>query len=55
MESWNINHIQRWFPHLQDWWDDRYLRGAVSGLGLANVYIACGEVIRLIRRPRGVR
>jgi len=55
MDSWNINHLQRWFPRLQNWWEDPYLRGAVSGLGLANVYIACGEVIRLIRRPRGGR
>ena len=52
MDSWDINHVQRWFPRLQDLWEDRYLRGAVSGLGLVNVYIACGEVIRLIRRPR---
>ena len=55
MDSWNINHFQRWVPRLQDLWEDLYLRGAVSGLGLVNVYIACGEVIRLIRRPGGVR
>ncbi len=52
MDSWDINHFQRWFPRLQDLWENTYLRGAVSGLGLVNVYIACGEVIRLIRRPR---
>jgi hypothetical protein len=52
MDAWNINHFQRWFPRLQDLWEDRYLRGAVSGLGLVNIYIACGEVLRLIRRPR---
>ncbi len=52
MDSWDINHFQRWFPRLQDLWENPYLRGAVSGLGLVNVYIACGEVIRLIRRPR---
>jgi hypothetical protein len=52
MDSWDINHFQRWFPRLQDFWEDPYLRGAVSGLGLVNVYIACAEVIRLIRRPR---
>jgi hypothetical protein len=50
MDSWNVNHFQRWLPRLQDWWEDPYLRGAVSGLGLVNVYIACGEVIRVIRR-----
>lgn len=50
MDSWNVNHVQTWLPPLQDLWEDRYLRGAVSGLGLVNVYIACREVIRL--RPR---
>jgi len=55
MDSWNINHFQRWVPLLQDLWEDPYLRGAVSGLGLVNVYIACGVVIGLIRRPGGVR
>ena len=52
MDSWDINHIQSLFPRLQDLWENPYLRGAVSGLGLVNVYIACAEVIRLIRRPR---
>lgn len=50
MDAWNVNHFRIWFPSLQDWWEDLYLRGAVSGLGLVNVYIACTEVIRLIRR-----
>jgi len=55
MDSWTVNHLQTWFPRLQDLWGDPYLRGAVSGLGLVNVYIAGGEVIRLIRGPRGMR
>ena len=50
MDSWDINHLQRWSPRLEDWWRDPYLRGAVSGLGLVNVYIACREAFRLIRR-----
>jgi len=53
MDSWNVNHFQSWFPRLRDLWEDPYLRGAVSGLGLVNVYIAGGEVIRLLRRPKG--
>jgi hypothetical protein len=50
MDSWDVNHLQGWFPRLQNSWEDPYLRGAVSGLGLANIYIACWEVVRLIRR-----
>jgi hypothetical protein len=52
MDAWNLNHFQRWFPRLEDLWEDPYLRGAVSGLGLVNVYIAGGEVLRLIRRHK---
>jgi hypothetical protein len=55
MDSWNVNHFPSWFPRLQDLWEDPFLRGAVSGLGLVNVYIAGGEVIRVIRRPGGMR
>jgi hypothetical protein len=30
-------------------WDNMYLRGAVSGLGLANLYISFVELFRLER------
>src|SRR5689334_22424665 len=33
-DSWSLNHFQEYFPSLQDFWDDPYLKGAVSGLGL---------------------
>jgi len=42
-----------WFP--ADWrlfWDNTYLRGAISGLGLVNVYISLLEVFRLRRFAR---
>ena len=31
-------------------WNNAYLRGAVSGLGIANVWIAIVEIFRLFRR-----
>jgi hypothetical protein len=37
---------------LTDRWDDPYLRGAVSGLGLANLMIAASQVSRLLRENR---
>lgn len=50
------------FPWATDWrlnffsnlpmWNSPYFRGAVSGLGLLNIYISLSEVIRLKRRPR---
>jgi hypothetical protein len=56
MDSWTLNHLPALFPShevdLQDLWDDIYFRGALSSLGLLNVYIALREVVRLIRRNK---
>ena len=53
MDSWSLNHLPTFFPRiqedLQDLWDAPFLKGAVSGLGLLNVYIAFRQVIGLIR------
>ena len=49
-ESWSLNTIQELAPALQSVWIDPYFRGAITGLGLVNIYIACGEVLRLFRR-----
>lgn len=37
--------VQTWRP----WLDNMYVRGAVSGLGVVNLYISLGEVFRLRR------
>ena len=37
-------------PALRDFWDDPYFRGAITGLGFVNIYIALLEAGRLIRR-----
>ncbi|MEO8050885.1 MAG: hypothetical protein ABI833_10760 [Acidobacteriota bacterium] len=56
MDSWNLNHLPSLFPRhevdLQDLWDDPYFRGAISCLGLLNIYIAVREAIRLNRRVK---
>jgi len=51
MDYWDHNSIASLTPWMRDVWDSAYLRGAVSGLGLVNIYIALSEVLRL-RRPR---
>jgi len=55
-DSWSLNHLPTFFPSnqiaVQDVWDDPYFRGALSCLGLLNVYIALREIIQLIRRSR---
>lgn len=48
-DYWILNHLQDFFPSIQDFWDDPYVKGAVSGLGVVNIYIACREVLRLVR------
>ena len=56
MDSWTLNHFPTFFPghaiQLQDLWDDPYFRGALSCLGLLNVYIALREALQLIRRGK---
>ena len=48
---WSVNFFSGWFPALENIWDEPYFRGAITGLGLVNIYIACAEVWRLSRRP----
>jgi hypothetical protein len=54
MDSWSLNHLPTFIPghevEFQDIWDDPYFRGALSCLGLVNVYIALREALQLIRR-----
>jgi hypothetical protein len=49
--QWDTNSMAHLFPALRDLWSSSYFRGALSGLGLLNIYISLGEVTRL-RGPR---
>jgi hypothetical protein len=49
-DTWSINYMQTLLPALQNIWDDPYFRGALTGLGLVNIYISCLEMIRVFRR-----
>lgn len=48
LDSWHLNHFPTMFPWLLDLWEDPYLRGAVSGLGLVNLFIAAAQVDHLL-------
>ena len=49
---WNLNYIQDLIPALRNVWDEPSFRGALTGLGLVNVYIACVRMFQLLsRRP----
>jgi hypothetical protein len=54
MDYWNNNSIAGFAPGVRAIWESSYFRGALSGLGLVNIYISLGEVLRL-RRPRADR
>ncbi len=46
LRSWELNWVPVHSPTFSDLWMSRYFRGVVSGLGLLDIYIACGELIR---------
>jgi hypothetical protein len=52
--QWDNNSMANLVPMLRDLWSSSYFRGALSGLGLLNIYISLGEVSRL-RRAAGSR
>jgi hypothetical protein len=49
---WGTNYFGSLIPQWHDLWDNLYLRGAVSGLGAVNIYIALLELYRLRRFAR---
>ena len=50
LDSWNVNYFQESIPALRDVWDGPYVRSGIATAGLLNIYVACRQVIRLIRR-----
>jgi hypothetical protein len=50
VDIWSVNYFSGWLPALEYVWDEPYFRGAITGLGLVNIYVACAEVLRLFRR-----
>jgi hypothetical protein len=51
-EYWDSNYFSGLLPQLKSYWDNLYVRGAISGLGVANLYISCVEIFRLRRFAR---
>lgn len=50
VDIWSVNFFSGWIPALENIWDEPYFRGAITGLGLVNIYVACAEVLRVFRR-----
>jgi hypothetical protein len=51
-EYWDSNYFSGMLPQVKDYWDNLYVRGAVSGLGVVNLYISLVEIFRLRRFAR---
>jgi hypothetical protein len=51
-ESWDRNYFAAVVPEWHEYWENLYVRGAVSGLGVVNFYISLAEVLRLRRFSR---
>jgi len=48
-DSWDRNYFAGFAPKWSAYWNNLYVRGAVSGLGVVNLYISFVEVFRLRR------
>lgn len=51
-DSWGSNFFSVLVPEWHGYWDNAYVRGAVSGLGVVNIYISLLEIFRLRRFAR---
>ena len=51
-DAWETNFFSNLIPVLEPIWDNMYFRGAISGLGVVNLYISIVEIIRLRRFSR---
>jgi hypothetical protein len=49
---WESNYFGSLIPQWHLYWDNMYIRGAVSGLGVVNLYIFILELYRLRRFSR---
>jgi hypothetical protein len=49
---WENNYFASLWPELRRYWMNPYLRGAISGLGVANIFLAVTEIFRLRRISR---
>ncbi len=51
MRYWRTNSIATAAPWVQQLWNNSFFRGALSGLGVLNLYISIAELVRLRRPP----
>ena len=53
LSNWDLSWMAARSPLLSSLWMSHYFRGALSGLGLLNIYIAVVELLRQIKSLLG--
>ena len=48
-EFWEANSLVLRVPAVEDYWSSPYLRGAISGLGVLNLFFALVDLVRFRR------
>ena len=48
-DKWMFNYFQEAAPLLRNIWEDPYFRGALSGLGVVNIYLSISDFFRTLR------
>lgn len=48
--SWQSNYFQTLTPLLRNLWQEPSFRGAITGLGFVNIYIACLQGVHSFRK-----
>ena len=49
MSGWETNFFAYLVPELHGYWDNAYVRGGISGLGVVNIYIALVELFQFLK------
>jgi len=49
MSGWDTNFFAYIMPEMHGYWANAYLRGAISGLGVVNIYIALVELFQFLK------
>ena len=49
LQAWDLNWVPLHSPRFANLWASRYFRGALSGLGLLDIYIALTEFVRQLK------
>jgi hypothetical protein len=49
LRSWDLNWVPVHSPKFADLWMSPYFRGALSGLGILNIYISLAEFLRQLK------